>query len=253
MLYVNSRRNKILRLLEENKVMNVNQLISQIEASPATIRKDLSYLENEGHVTRTHGEVSLNMESTLQPFSSRASYNITAKSLIAEQAVSLIHENDSVILDSGTTCYEIAKRLDGFGNITVITTSLPICSCLAHNSNIHVILPGGILHRAGNCLIGPETERFFERNEANIMFLSSSGIRESEGLTLSLPFESEIKKKAIKSAKTVCAVIDSSKEHSKCLNLFARFKDLDCYITDKKPGDVLLKNLNDNGVKVIYP
>lgn len=253
MLYVTSRRNKILQIIEEKKIISVSQLLEMIDASPATIRKDLTYLESQGHVKRSRGEVSVTADSPLPTFSSRSTHNEYAKAIIAEEAVKLIKENDSVILDSGTTSYEIAKRLDSFNNLTVITTSLPICMYLSQNTKINVIMPGGILHRDVDCLIGPEAERFFKNIEANIMFVSATGIREGEGLTLTLPYETNTKINAIRSAKTVCAVMDSTKTDRVCINLFARFNDLDYFITEKKPAESLLNSLEESGVKVIYP
>lgn len=253
MLYLTGRRNKILQIIEEKRIISVRQLLEMIDASPATVRKDLTYLEKEGHVVRSRGEVSICSERPLPTFSSRSTYNESAKAVIAEHAVQFIKENDSVILDSGTTSYEIAKRLDGFHNLTVITTSLPICMYLSQNTNINVIMPGGTLHRDTNCLIGPETEQFFKNIEANIMFVSATGIRESEGLTLALPYETNTKINAIRAARTVCAVVDSTKTQRVCVNLFAKFSDLDYFITDKKPSDEMFETLKANGVEMIYP
>ena len=234
MANLNSRQVHLLELIEAKQTVSVNFLIESFGASPATIRKDLSYLESLNLIRRTRGEAHIQSKDSLPfiPFPLRSQSNITQKRLIAQEAVKLIEDGDTVILDDGTTTLEIAKLLDHFNRLTIITHSFDIANLLCGHGGITVIAPGGILTPETRSLLGPYTESFYSTIEANKFFLSTTGVRHNVGFTVTNPLEAAVKKNAIAASKQVIGVLDASKWTQTSMNLCAEFQDLDIIITN---------------------
>lgn len=234
MTNLNSRQVQILELIEAKSTVSVNYLIESFQASPATIRKDLTYLESLNLIRRTRGEAHIQNKNLLPfiPFPLRSQSNATQKRLVAQEAFKLIEDGDTIILDDGTTTLEIAKLLDGFQHLTVITHSFDIANLLCSRSGITVIVPSGILTPETRSLLGPYTESFYSTIEANKFFLSTTGVRHNIGFTVTNPMESAVKKNAILASAQVIAVFDSSKWSQTAMNLCAAFDDVDMIVTD---------------------
>jgi DeoR/GlpR family transcriptional regulator of sugar metabolism len=250
-MYPSSRRSKILDIIIKHSPISVNELISLVDASPATIRKDLAYLESTNQIMRSHGEAHI-VQSDLKPYESRTNLSHDAKQKIALAALSLIKSGNTIVLDSGTTTFEIAKLLiNRFKELQVVTHSIPIANFLSTDKNIAITVPGGTIEKSSLSTVGPETEGFYSRIEANIFFLAASGIRNFEALTVFSPFQATVKKAAIASSKKVVAVIDSSKFSNVCMNVCATFSQIDCLITDK-PVEEGLQKLSEFDMEIIY-
>lgn len=255
MTNLNSRQVQILELIEAKSTVSVNFLIDSFQASPATIRKDLTYLESLNLIRRTRGEAHIQNKNLLPfiPFPLRSQSNTTQKRLIAQEAVKLIEDGDTIILDDGTTTLEIARLLNDFQHLTVLTHSYDIANLLCGNSGITVILPGGILTPETRSLLGPYTESFYSSIEANKFFLSTTGVRHNVGFTVTNPLEASVKKNAVKASSQVIAVFDASKWAQTAMNLCATFQDVDMVITNASPAtdEEIQEMLNIHQIQVI--
>lgn len=255
MTNLNHRQVQILELIEAKESVSVNYLIDSFQASPATIRKDLTYLESLNLIRRTRGEAHIQNKSLLPfiPFPLRSQSNITQKRLVAQEAVKLIEDGDTIILDDGTTTLEMAKLLDDFQRLTVITHSFDIANLLCGHSGITVIVPGGILTPETRSLLGPYTQTFYSTIEANKFFLSTTGIRHGVGFTVTNPLEAAVKKNAVSASKQVIAVLDASKWTQTAMNLSATFQDLDVIITNASAAidDELRQVIEENQIQLI--
>ncbi|HDL5812950.1 TPA: DeoR/GlpR transcriptional regulator, partial [Mannheimia haemolytica] len=138
-----NRLEQILLFLKNHNIATVEQLVKVTEASPATIRRDLIKLDEEGVVIRTHGGVSLNQFIPFQPTTNEKQFKqIVEKERIAEYAVSLISPGNSILLDAGTTTLCIAKKIAHMP-LRVITTDLHIALLLSEYKQIELIITGG--------------------------------------------------------------------------------------------------------------
>ena len=251
MLHINKRQNKIMQMVEEKSSVSVNDIIPLFDVSAATIRKDLSLLEEASLIIRTRGEVHFPQKTELTPFESRSNLNRVAKLAIAKAAVELINDGDTIILDSGTTTVEIAHLLVNRRNITVLTNSLPVAYAL-ENSQVDVSLSGGILLRKNMSTQGPDAENFFSRVEVNKAFVAASGVRSTLGLTSLSPLEASVKQCMIRAAKEVYAVLDSTKFKSCGIIMFTDFNELDYIITNAPISDpALLETFEELNLKCI--
>lgn len=247
-----TRRQDILRTIQVNSTVAVEELIRQYNESAATIRKDLTHLEKAGFINRTRGEVHISRSSLVLPVSARGAVNAAEKKHIARIAARMVEDHDSIILDSGTTTLAVAQELGDKPHIHVITNSVYIATVLA-NCDISVNVCGGVLKSTNMSLVGPEAEQYFSRLEVDKMFLSASGVRGTTGLCVISPFECHIKKQMMRVAKKVYAVVDSSKLNTSGVNLITEFGGLDALITDRPIRDPELSEaLQRHNVAVIH-
>ncbi len=231
----------------------MQMLISHFDASEATIRRDISYLEDQKRIIRRRGEVFAIKKEKESAFTQREHLNQEAKQKIAQIAASLIDDYDTIILDAGTTTLEIARLLTHRTDLTILTNSLPVANTIAP-SNISLSLAGGHLFSQNMSTQGPDAEAFFKKVEVGKTFIGASGVRKLVGLETLNPFEAEIKKLMVKAAKKVYGVIDSSKFETAGINVFCDFSDLDYIITDKPITDEqTLQLLKKHHVEVLTP
>ena len=150
------RHNRILALLQQNGSISVAQLAELFKVSEVTIRKDLSYLEQQKKLYRTHGSAIL-----ISPYISdrhvneKEKKNVAEKRAIGAKAASLIAQDDSIIIASGTTMAFLAREIKPVGHLTVITAAVPVTSILSQDANIDVIQLGGITRSSSVSVVGP--------------------------------------------------------------------------------------------------
>jgi DeoR/GlpR family transcriptional regulator of sugar metabolism len=246
MSIINKRQTELLEIIRDKSSVYVNDLISKFDVSPATIRKDVTLLEEMNLIVRTHGEVHIKSNSDITPLGRRSTQNIRAKRNIAKAAVSLISDGYSIILDSGSTTIEIARLLDSFNSLTVITHSLPIAMVLAE-LRVNTLMPGGILLGENLSTQGPDTEQYFKNLEVDMAFLAASGVRPQTGFASQNPLECSIKKSIMQAARHTCAVVDTSKFDKSGVHLYAAFDEFDTVITETKVKQTVLEKLSKDG------
>jgi len=244
-LRIELRRQEIIKLLSFETSMRVEDIIKRFNVTPATIRRDLSYLEKAGAIMRTHGAAKI-----VNPFPTRNTMFSNEKLAIAKCAARLVEDGMSIILDSGTTTLSLANQLVNKKNLTVITNSLAIANTFAI-TDVTTIITGGVLIGHQQTIIGPDAEHFLSNIQASTLFLCTTGFDSRNGLTCVSPFTASIKKAMIKSAKRVVLVCDSSKFSTSAVVLFASFDQIHQLITSRPITDkVLLANLKAAGVEV---
>ena len=251
---INKRQSEIYYLLKEHGSMLVKDIIPRFPVSAATIRKDLTALQDAGMLIRTHGEVQLAQQTNpVTPYEARIGLNTEAKEAIERRAVEEIHDGDSIILDSGTTTIEIAKLLTDRVNLTVITNSLPIAMTFS-TSQVSVTLVGGIFLGRNLSVQGPDAEEYLRKIVVDKTFISSPGIRSQYGLVTSHPLEASIKRRMIESGRTIYAVLDSSKLARTSVHPFVSFSEIDYLITERPVEDPALRQtLAEEDVKILLP
>ncbi len=246
------RRQHILVLLEQKGAVTVAELCERFGVSEMTVRRDLAALERRGLLRRVHGgAVNARGRSYEPPFLVRSGQYVEEKRRIADAAVQMIHEGDSIALDVGTTTLEIAKRLEGVHNLTVITPSLHIANVLANLPHARLILTGGILRPGELSLIGHLAERVFQELYVDKLFLGVGGLDLEAGLTEYNLEDAQVKRAMLRSAKECIVVTDSSKLGRVAFAAVAPISAMDVLITDRGADPEILSRLEEQGVKVI--
>lgn len=245
------RKSKIIEYVKKNSVASVAQLSEVFNVHEATIRRDLSEIEKEGRLRRTHGGVVLNEEVSSEPaFNIRATSRVEEKQRIGRKAADLISEGDCIILDSGTTTLQIAKCITGKSNITVVTNDINIAAELRNSRGIKVIVSGGVLYPESYFLNGIYTNEVLNSIHVNKAFIATPAIHPQHGLT---HFEEQLvsaKMGMIHAAQEVIVVTDHTKIGGLSLHTVSPIKDIDKLITGKEVEADYVKKFQDTGIDV---
>ena len=174
---MNSREKYILQALQQTGSISLSELSSTLGVSLVTIRKDVANLEAKELVSRQHGSVSLpyQYENNQIPFSLREAFNEQDKKLIAKAAATLIHPDDAIALDSGTTTYMIANEIKSLPPVNIVTNSIRAAMAL-EQSHHTIFLAGGQVLSRSMCTVGPEAEKIFYKIRPDKVFIGTTGI-----------------------------------------------------------------------------
>lgn len=245
------RKELILGLLRKKKLVKIRELEDILDVSLMTIHRDIKALEKEGKIKKLRGAiVGLNIEKDRESlFEERAKLNIDKKVAIAKEAVKLIKKNEYVLLDAGTTTFQIAKTLDK--PVTVVTNDLYIGLELSNKEEVEGILTGGVIRKITRSLIGPETVESIRKTRATQAFIAASGVSENLELLSGNPIEGDVKRAYIKSAQERILVVDSSKfgHHNKYV--FAHIDEIDTVITDWGISKECAEKIRESGKQLI--
>jgi len=251
-LLIEERRRRICELLREEGRVTVEALATRFGTSQVTIRADLSALESTGALTRTHGGALPREEEADEPLDVKQLQHHAEKVRIAQAAVALVRDGETIILDSGTTTAEIARALRKaeLKSINVITNALNVAMLLADVPAVRLIMPGGILRPESNSLSGHMAEAALASLQADRLFLGADGLDPSRGvMTPHLP-EAELNAKMIAISRQVIVVADSSKLMRRNISLIARVEQLHKLITDSGANAAAVEELRSRGVEV---
>ena len=154
---LNERHNRIIKTIELLRTVSVGELKDRLDVSEVTVRKDLSFLEDEGLIIRTHGGARLAQDvNRMRTLALREGENLDLKRRIARRAAGLVRDGDTVYLDSGSTCQALAEELrDGSRSLRIITNALAIMNILEDAEGISLYTIGGSYRREAGSFVGP--------------------------------------------------------------------------------------------------
>ena len=218
------RREEIIGIIQENGKVKVSELSQRYGISEVSIRKDLELLEAEGHLSRVHGgAVGLNKLYVNMDLNERYKTNAIAKRKLAELASRFIEDNDTIMMNAGTTLTYVLRAIRNKKNITIVTNSVQNATEAALYSNFTVILLGGELDSKYQFTYGEDAISQLENYHANKCILSVDGISAAAGLTLYYSNEAALVKKMLESSATAIITADSSKIGK---NVFAKITEI---------------------------
>ena len=226
------RRRRIAERVTEQGGQSVDELATALDVSKATIRRDLTELEERGLVDRSHGgAVPVTSVGGEQTYDQREVQNLDAKRAIADRAVDEIIDGSVVFFDSGTTTMEVARAAPKDGSFLAVTNSPRLAVELGKEEN-EVKLTGGTLRRRTRALVGPTAESFMGRLTFDLLFLGTNAIHDDGSLTTPNEDEARMKQLMVERSKRVVLVSDSSKLSRQSFVQFAHLDDVDVFITD---------------------
>lgn len=229
----NKRREKIVEFLKEDGSAKVAELAKLFKVTEVTVRQDLEKLEAQGLIIREHGGAFLkDIENHVKNFSLFNQENLDKKEMIANKCLEFIESGDTIILDSGSTTTEIAKKLVGYKNLTVITNALNIALMLGTESGIEVIMTGGEFKPPTLSLTGQKAADFFNGLNVQKLFLATAGISLKSGLTYPSISDLVVKKAMINAADITYLVADSTKIGKNSFASLGALSLIDYIVTD---------------------
>jgi DeoR/GlpR family transcriptional regulator of sugar metabolism len=230
------RHEDILRILELRERVSVVELTERLGVSEVTVRKDLSLLEEHGHLIRTRGGARLAQDrSRNQSIEHRLSTRPTTKEAIGAAASQFVREGETIYIDSGSTCLAIARHIRRM-DLRVVTNSLDVMNELTDAPSIVLHATGGSFRRDARSLIGPLAVDSVRRFHFDRAFLGSSGVSADGVFSSQNAIESDLKRAVIAQAKRVIVVTDGSKIGTRAFSIFARSRDVHMVVTDGEEG-----------------
>ncbi len=244
------RRASIEELIRERKELDVNFIKENFGVSSVTVRNDLMYLERKGVVKRLFGKAVLREDRIAGAFDPDQVENLEYKERIGKFAVSLIEENDSVMLYTGTTTMQVARNLDESKSIIAVTNSIYIAHEIRRFQNVKPVMIGGNMSAETGATYGVQAIKQLEQYNIDKLFLSLDGIDAKGGITNNHPYETDINFALIKMAKKIIVVADHTKIGKTHFVHMGNIEDVDVLVTDYRAPQEKVDQIRKKGVTV---
>ena len=247
------RQNSILEILKKEKTATVHALARQLYVSEATIRRDLTEMEMNGLLRRSHGGAVLLERDAGEPsFFVRKEENATEKRAIAQAVLPHLVHDRTFFLDASSTVRTLATVWDTAGK-TLITTGIETALLFSRQKDVEIILPGGGVHYLSGAVCGVLTLRQLEDFRADVFLCSCGGISSDGALTESTIEHGEIKASMLRRAKKNILLVDHTKFSRFRTYAYAKLQDFDMLVTDEMPPDAIVELCRLSGVEIVLP
>ncbi len=253
-MHEKERHRIILSAVQEKPVVTVPELVELTDSSEATIRRDIAALHVQKKLRRVRGGAeALHPPQFVglagRPFSVNESINIRQKQAIAKEAVTLCEDGDPIIINGGTTTFQMVHFLAN-RRLQVFTNSFPIAEHLLKNSKNTIMLSGGTIYREQNIILSPFDNDVTRNFYAKRMFMGAQGLGPL-GVMEADPLLIQAEQKLIDQADEVVVLVDSSKFARRSSLILCGLKRIATVITDSNIEDRHAAMLEGAGVTLI--
>jgi DeoR/GlpR family transcriptional regulator of sugar metabolism len=244
------RRSRLLEMVRLRGFASLPDLASELQVSESTIRRDLDFLEEAGSAQRTHGGVFYTGPSPkLTHFDQRQQADLDKKRAIGRGAEALIEDGDTILLDGGSTTYELARLLVG-RSLQVVTNSLPVANLFTSSDSADLVLIGGYVHTRTGVSLGPYANQMLADLNVRRAVLSVAGVN-ANGYYNSNLLLVETERAMMKAADEVIVVADSTKFGRTCLARLCDLGDIDVLVVDDVISEEWRGQLASAGVRLV--
>ena len=230
--FADERRTAIMEMLEHNASVQVAEIAQTFSVSSVTARADLDALAEAGKLRRTHGgAVSLHKRLTVSTQDRRINVNVAAKQAIAQSAIELVNDGDTLLVD----------QRDG---ITVITADITIADYIDESMpSVDVVMLGGALRKGHRYLYGPLTMQALQMVHADLAVMCPGAFVPGCGFTTDFPQMAETKAAMVGATRQSVALMDASKVNGRGMYRFAELTDVDTIVMDCDPDDAVATSI----------
>jgi DeoR family transcriptional regulator of aga operon len=252
-----SRWELILQELLRQGEVSVDSLAKNFKVSAATIRRDLSELERQGLLRRTHGGANPVTPMLYEPFRNLSSFQEQEQKCAAEKrrigltAASLISDGETVAIGAGTTTTQLARSIRHRKGITIVTNAVNIAMELSHLPDIKVAMTGGSLSGDWFALVGDVAQQNVSQTFFDKAFVGVDGADVEHGLTTNYPDQAAIHRAMMRQAQQRIALADHRKIGAVGRSLIWPAADLDKLITDNSTSDEATAPFTAKGIVVL--
>lgn len=256
-MHAAQREDQILEAMKASGFIAYRDLESLLDASPATIRRDLSRLEGQGLIVRVHGGARLAGEDRADgvlrlsgtPFDQSITQNLAAKQAIGRAAAALCDPGEGVMIDGGSTTLQMCPHLAGL-DLQVLTNSLHIVNALLPQTGTKILLPSGAVFREQNIILAPAGEESMPRFHAPKLFMGAAAVG-PQGVMQADVVLVAAERRLIDRAEVVILLVDSSKFASSSGTIVCELDEVDVVITDVGVTAEMRGMIERAGVKLI--
>ncbi|KXB47865.1 transcriptional regulator, DeoR family [Bacteroidales bacterium KA00344] len=246
------RREAILEQFIKQDVLQVSDLAEQLNVSPVTIRKDLTTLEKEGKLYRSHGRaIAINPFAINRSVNEKELLNMEEKHRIGMEAAKLIDYNDSIIIASGTTIHAFSKCIKPKHRLMVVSAALPASINLSQIDGIDVVQLGGNLRQSSLSVVGQYSERLLCDTSFSKLFLGVDGIDFDYGISTTDLSEALLNRQMIEAAQRTIVLADSSKFGRRGFAKICDMETIDTIITDSNLRAADRDRIEELGIELI--
>ncbi|MDR0362544.1 MAG: DeoR/GlpR family DNA-binding transcription regulator [Planctomycetota bacterium] len=248
---ISTRSGLILEMLQSRRSVKVSELCAILQVSEITIRRDLNDMAAKGLIRRVHGGAVLaDSGEDARFFANRAQQNAEVKRLLAAEAAKLVPDNGSVYLDSGSTCFEVARHLATTGReYLIVTDSILVLRELFGIPRLETMILGGSLARDQVTVDGHLSTENARKLALDVCLFSANGFT-TEHLANHYLSGVSTKETMIRTVKTSICVVDASKFGQLGRFQFCRWDDVDVMITDSRLPEQAREEIADKGVRL---
>ena len=248
---MSERHKEILVILHIQGSGSVTDLSERLNVSEVTIRKDLTALEAQNKLYRTHGRaIPISPYIGDRHINEKEKQSVMEKRAIGMQASSMVEETDSILMASGTTILYAAKEMVSARNLTVITASVSVSSILSQNKYIDVIQLGGLVRESSVSVVGSFAENMLGYFNCSKLFMGADGVDLEFGVTTTNMMEANLNRMMMDAAQKTVLLVDSSKFGKRGFSKICNVDKVDQIITDDKIPQSYLENLMELGIEV---
>lgn len=232
--------------------VDVAELADTLDVTPETIRRDLTILEQQGHLRRVHGgAVALERLGFEPTVDMRTEHKAAEKKRIGVAAADLVPEHGSILLDAGTTTLRLAECLPTGRELIVVTNSITIAAVVARRPDLTLHLLGGVVRPRTLAAVGPWADEALSGVHVDVAFLGTNGLSVARGLTTPDQAEATTKSAMIEAAGRAVVLADHTKIGNAHFARFATLSQIDTLITDSDLDDEAATEIEACGPEVI--
>jgi DeoR family transcriptional regulator, ulaG and ulaABCDEF operon transcriptional repressor len=248
------RQKLILKIVQERSIVSISDLVEMLEASDATLRRDVNALAERGELRRIRGgaeAIRPRHEAHLvgRPFALSSGIHVPQKRAIARAAAALIQDGDSIIISGGTTTFGLTEFLRD-RVLDVLTNSIAIVTELLATSRNRVTIPGGTVFREQNIILSPFENDTMHNFRAEKMFMGCFGI-DRFGLMEADPLIAQSQARLLQRTERIIVMADSSKFQQRSSMIVTGLEKVSTLITDDSATDEQLALFREANIDVI--
>lgn len=259
-MHANERERLVLELLEPKGFISFQDLDRLVDASPATIRRDLERMAQRGVLKRVRGGAELvrtapstapQMPPQLSgvPFHENIGRNTAQKAAIGRAAAALCRSGEGVMIDGGSTTLQMCAHLDGL-NLQVLTNSLHIVSALLPQQTTRILVPAGSVFREQNIILSAAGEESMPRFHAPRLFMGAAALG-PQGLMQADVVLVAAERRLIDKADEIIVLVDSSKFTGPSGHVVCALDEIDTVVTDSGVTEEQRRMLDKAGIDVV--
>ncbi|MCF7929311.1 MAG: DeoR/GlpR family DNA-binding transcription regulator [Spirochaetales bacterium] len=249
-VFAEERKIAIVEYVENTGSVTISDLCRRFDVSPATIRNDLRELERQARLIRTHGGAMRRHRTGYETrLENRTIEQVEKKQIIANLALECVESGDTILLDVGTTTYELATVLGSFNNLQIVTNDLKIAYLADEYPNVLFTVLGGQVRSGYHSMVGSSVLRELEDFAVDRAFMGTNAFEIGYGASTPDPGQAEVKKKMLKIATKNYLLCDSTKIGGRSFVRFATMEELDVLVTDQISSEDL-ELLENSGIEV---
>lgn len=246
------RRDRILSHVLDRGHVTVKALADSLDVSEATVRRDLRTLADSGELELVYGGATV-PRATDFSVRSKALRNVEAKRLIGGLAASLVADGDTLLIDSGTTTFEMVAHLKRRRGLTAIVNSLRLAVELGSNTDFNIVALGGQYRRDAMDTVGPMALDALAQLRGFRALIGADGLSMEFGVAACDIDSAHLYKTAMHHAREVIVLVDHTKFLAPSLYKISDFDDVSRIVTDRVPTPEWMEFFHEKGVEVHYP